>query len=192
VVLAHLLAPLTDKGLERIAATLVQPASTYGKEAMDELLDQARSILAFAPKHPQAIFGRQLAFNLFPVTPAPVHLGPLVQLTLEVEHPVAVQLLQAPVFHGVGVSLFLRFGVDPGLDAIRQALAAQPLLELPGEGEAPAGMMDSANRDGILVGSLTPELGEPGAYWIWAVMDNLTRGGALNAVAVAEEVLAVD
>jgi aspartate-semialdehyde dehydrogenase len=27
-----------------------------------------------------------------------------------------------------------------------------------------------------------------GGFWLWAVMDNLTRGGALNAVEIAEAV----
>ena len=28
---------------------------------------------------------------------------------------------------------------------------------------------------------------ESGGFWLWAVMDNLTRGGAVNAVEVAED-----
>ena len=29
---------------------------------------------------------------------------------------------------------------------------------------------------------------DTGGFWLWAVMDNLTRGGALNAIEIAEMV----
>ena len=48
------------------------------------------------------------------------------------------------------------------------------------------GPVDAAAREEVVVGSVRPDAGAPGGYWIWAVMDNLTRGGALNAVEVAE------
>ena len=36
----------------------------------------------------------------------------------------------------------------------------------------------------------TPVPGQPGRYWLHAVMDNLTRGGALNALEIAAAALA--
>ena len=52
-------------------------------------------------------------------------------------------------------------------------------------GDVPA-PIDAAAQEEVLVGSVRADPDYPGGYWIWAVLDNLVRGGALNAVEVAE------
>jgi aspartate-semialdehyde dehydrogenase len=187
--LARLLRPLLPLSAARAAATLLAPASLTGRAGLDELFDQTRSILAFSSERPQAVFGRQLAFNYYPLLPAPVHLTPLVTAILGRELPLAVQVIQSGVFHGIGASLCVHFEVDPGGEAIRAALGGDPALDLATAEEEPS-PVDAANREEILVGSVRAEAGEAGSYWIWSVMDNLTVGGANNAVDIAEAVLA--
>jgi len=53
--------------------------------------------------------------------------------------------------------------------------------------EDPLGPIDAAATDDVLLGHLRSE--SPGSYWLWSVMDNLTRGGASNAIAIAEALL---
>src|SRR5205814_142612 len=63
VFLAHLLHPLAGLGLRRAEATLLQPVSVFTPEALDQLFEQARSMLTFQ-KVPEAThWQRQLAFN---------------------------------------------------------------------------------------------------------------------------------
>jgi len=189
VLLTHLLAPLLALQPERAVATVTQPASLAGKEGLDELFEQTRAILTFSTERPEAIFGRQLAFNHYPPEPSLPPLAPVVQACLGDGLPLGVRVLQGGSFHGISASLWVRFADDPGPEALRQALAASPRLELTAEGEPEPSLVEAANREEILVGAIRAEAGDPGAFWLWAVMDNLTVGSAINAVDLAEAAL---
>jgi len=62
--LAHLLQPLLGHGLRRVVATLLQPVSVFGPDALDQLFGQARSLLTFQHVEDATHWERQLAFNL--------------------------------------------------------------------------------------------------------------------------------
>lgn len=189
--LAQLLHPLGDLGLRSAAATVVLPTSMREQDALDELFDQTRAILTFADKKPQTIFGRQMAFNLVPAPEDGLQataLAGLVGVILGDGPEISVQCLEAGIFHSLSISLHLRFAGDPGLEAVRAAFEDHPILELEDGDEAP-GPIDVTGRDEVLIGRIVRDPQLPGAYWIWAVLDNLTRGGALNAVAILEKVL---
>ena len=49
------------------------------------------------------------------------------------------------------------------------------------------GPIEAAASDKVIFGTVRKD--DTGGFWLWAVMDNLTRGGALNAVEIAEAVL---
>ena len=208
IALAHLLAPLADPGAElapeRAVATVLHPVSLFGSRGLDDLLAQTRDVLSMTGERRDSVFARQLAFNLYPVPdPVPAEEGEperpagapggsgvaeLVRAAAGLEMPLAVHAVQGAVFHGVACSLFVQFAQDPGAEAVHEALAAGAHVGFGGPGEVP-GAIDAAARDDVLVGSVSADAGTPASYWIWAVMDNLTRGGALNAVEVAEAVL---
>ena len=188
ILLAHLLHPLRGFGLEEAVATVVQPASMHGEPGIDELFQQTRNILAIQQQRSSPVFGGQLAFNLLPV-PAPA--DPLAAELREVlagEPPVSLQVLQGSVFHSLAASLYARAAGRAGVKAVRKALGQHPHLELakrPGR----LGPIDAAGGETVIVGDVHEETAPPGGLWLWAVMDNLTRGGALNAVALAEAVV---
>jgi aspartate-semialdehyde dehydrogenase len=50
------------------------------------------------------------------------------------------------------------------------------------------GPIDAAASDKVLFGTVRKDEAA-GGLWLWAVMDNLTRGGALNAIEIAEALL---
>lgn len=193
IVLAYLLAPLTrpEAGLDlaSASATVVQPASMLGSQGLDDLFAQSRDVLAMTGERRATVFERQLAFSLYPTPEGAAGISELARRVSRTEVPLAVESLQGAIFHGLSCSLFLRFGSDPGVEAVRAALATQPHLRLspvdaePGEMPAP---IDVAAEEEILVGAVRPDPGHPQGYWIWAVVDNLVRGGALNAVEIAE------
>ena len=188
VALAHRLHPLAGLGVESAVATLVQPASMHGSDALDEVLDQTRSILRFQPAAPREVFGGQIAFNLLPIPASP---APLVAQLREIlgddAGELAVQVLQGGVFHGMGVSVRVRLDEDPGAEGLRDTLAAHPAIAAAPDADV-LGPIDVAASDQLLLGPVTPAPGEPGAYWIWATMDNLTLGGAQNAFAILEAI----
>jgi aspartate-semialdehyde dehydrogenase len=142
------------------------------------------------------LFDRQLAFSLYPAPPpagggaaGTAGIAALVRRATGIRSSLAIQILLGAVFHGVSVSLYVRFDEDPGEKAVRRALAGQRHVKVSPAGTSPSDVpaaTDAAASEEVLVGAVRPAPEHPGAYWIWAVMDNLTRGGALNAVEVAE------
>jgi aspartate-semialdehyde dehydrogenase len=187
VALAHLLHPLRELSLRRATATLLQPVSVRGSKALDEVFGQTRAILTFAEKQPQDVFSTQMAFNILPTSETADALVDHVHAVLGEEFPVEVQVLQAGVFHSYGISLFVEFENDPGQKAVEEALEAHPLIDRAPDPEH-LGPIDAAGRDEVILGSVEADPRRPGVYRLWAVMDNITCGGALNAVQILEAV----
>lgn len=187
--LAPLVGPAAPFGAEGATATVVQPASMLGSRGLEDLLDQTRDLLSMTGERRETVFARQLAFSLYPVPEGSGGVAELARRATGVTAPLAVQVLQGAIFHGLSCSLFLRFASDPGAERLREALAAQKHVRLSpvdvAADEVPA-PIDAATQEEVLVGSVRPDPDHPGGYWIWAVVDNLVRGGALNAVEIAE------
>ena len=186
VALTRLLDPLLTHQPMQVVATLMQSASEVSSEAIDEVLDQSRSILAFQTDPPTAVFGTQIAYNLLPATAPATEIGRHVRQVLGTDLQVAVQAVQAGAFHGLGLSLYVRLLDDPGVGAVRGLLAEQDAIELVDEAET-LGLTRAAGRDELLVGDIR-EADDDGGYWLWAVLDNLTLGGAGNAIRVFDAI----
>lgn len=186
VLLSHLLRPLLELDLVQASATVIEPISSLGESALDELFDQVRSMLNFQTPKPAAHFDRQVAFNVFPTNGDS---GALLDQTRDVLSrqfssglELSLQMLRAGVFHSYAASLHVRFEEDPGEERLRSALRDSPALA--SSEERPPSPVEAANEADVLLGRIEPD-GE-GGYWLWGVMDNLVRGGAVNAVAIAE------
>lgn len=186
VLLSHLVAPLRSLGIEEAVATVVQPASLYDDPGFEELFGQVRQILTMSNRKPTAVFGTQLAFNLLPSHLAAEPVVAELDAVLAHDPPVSLQLLQGGIFHSLSASLYLRCSDRPGAKAVRRLLGQSPYVELARK-PAQLGPIDAAAHDKILVGAVQEDPQTPGGFWIWAVMDNLVRGGALNALEIAEE-----
>lgn len=190
VALAHLLHPLGAFGLRRASATLIQPVSVYGKEGLDEMFDQTRAILAFSQNPEHEVFPTQMAFNMLPsqdpYAPVAEHLATVLGDTATGgDIHVSVQVLQAAIFHSYGISLHLELENDPGPEAVAEAYDDHPYTDRAVDPEL-LGPIDAANRDEVLVGPIEADPRQKGSYRLWAVMDNLTCGGALNALKILE------
>ena len=186
VLLAHLLQPLRDFSPTEAVATLIQPASMKGQAGLEELFENSRQIVAMTSRTATPVFGTQLAFNVLPAFSAAETVGAQLHAVLSGPPPVALQILQGSVFHAVAASLFVRCPSNPTLAAFRTALGENPVLEAATKPRL-LGPVDAAASDKVIFGSLRKD--DTGAFWLWAVMDNLTRGGALNALEIAEAVL---
>lgn len=185
VMLAHLLHPLRELRPESVVATMIQPASMFGDPGIEELFEQTREIVAMVQRRPMPIFGTQLSFNLLPTTADALPLAETLQDVLGEQPPVALQVVQGGVFHSLAVSLYVRFAGNAGVQAVRKALAAHPYLELSDHPRL-LGPIDAAAREKVIYSTARKD--NLGGFWIWAVMDNLTRGGALNAVEIVEAI----
>ncbi len=183
--LVQLLHPLADLGLARASATVVQPASLFGADALDELMEQTRQILAFHTPAGGEHFERQIVFNLLPtVDDGTVGHQVRTLLSGSISSPLdlSAQVIQGGIFHGTSVSLHVSLAPAITLDELESALFAGSLLQR--VDDLPPGPVDAASTDRILVAPPRLEGHQPGTFWLWSVMDNLTRGAALNAIAL--------
>lgn len=186
VLLCNLLAPLSKLGLEEVVATLIEPISMHERSALDGVLEETRNLLAFQPRTESSTFPAQVAFNLFPSGTDTSVLADLLRATLEQpELRVALRAVQGSVFHGVTASVFVRFSEDVDAESIRSALGEHPEIDFSPDPEL-LGPIDSPSRDEVLVGEIQAAAD---GFWIWAVMDNLTIGGAGNSFRIAERML---
>jgi aspartate-semialdehyde dehydrogenase len=174
--------------IELCTATVVQPASEYEQEGVEELAQQTISVLNLQSV-PKTIFDRQVAFNLFP---ALEHREPFivsqVRSLIDPRTQLALQVTQGTIFHSHTFSLFVKTREEVETSMIIEALTRNPALEF-AEGDQQFGTIDAAGKDEVLIASVRRDEAIPGGFWVWAVCDNLRRSSALNAVLVAEQVL---
>jgi aspartate-semialdehyde dehydrogenase len=163
---------------------------------MDELHQQTVNLLSFQPL-PKEVFDAQVAFNMV------ARYGPKSQPVLNsveeriLRHyqqiaggeipPPALFLLQAPVFHGHAMAVFLEMETPVELQALSQALAGDHVA-IPAEEEDPPSNVSSAGQANIQL-ALKLDPVQPHGVWLWAAADNL-RISALTAVECAESMTA--
>lgn len=182
---ALLLARLLPLGVRAAHAVALMPVSTRGQRALDELFEQTRALLAFqAPK--RAAGRAQTAFNLQLAEDDAADVARQAVAALGVEIPFSLQIVEAGLFHGVGLALHAELAAAVDAKRVRELLAADARVDV---ARKPAGVspVALAGSERLVVGEVragaTPE-----RVAIWAAFDNLTRGGALAAVELAEEI----
>jgi aspartate-semialdehyde dehydrogenase len=98
----------------------------------------------------------------------------------------ALQVLQAPVFHGHGFSIYIETEKPVTLGDFSQALAGDHVV-VSGSPEAPSNV--SAAGQGDILVSISADTNQKNGVWLWATTDNL-RVAALTAVECAETLTA--
>ncbi|MHB1023787.1 MAG: Asd/ArgC dimerization domain-containing protein [Acidobacteriaceae bacterium] len=182
--------------LRSVAATVLEPASQYGRAAMDELHQQTVSLLSFQ-NLPREQYDAQTAFNLLPV------LGEEAKIRLAVTEErirrhyallsggrlpaLALQLAHAPAFHGYIASLMVELAEPVAESQMEAVLQGEHIDIVLGESDPPSNL-SAAGQDDILI-RMRPE--PPGSaettrYWLWIAADNL-KLSAMNAIACAQE-----
>jgi aspartate-semialdehyde dehydrogenase len=182
--------------IHRVVATLFEPASEHGQRGMDELHQQTVNLLSFQPL-PKDVFDAQIAFNMLS------RYGQRSQPALDsVEARVlrhyrkiagddapapSLLLLQAPIFHGHAMAVFLEMAESVVVEKLTQALRGDHIAIPSGEEEAPSNV-SSAGQGNIQL-SIKADPMHPNGVWLWAAVDNL-RISALTAVECAESMTA--
>ena len=187
VALAHLVAALDDFGPSRVSASALLPASIHNHSAgLDELFEQTRALLNFEQHLPTELLGRPLAFNVLPVDGG-LALDDELSEVLGYALGVSIQPLQGPVFHGTAISAAVQLTEPADAALVTERLSESRVIEVAEDG-ANLGPKEAAGQDAILLGEV--RVSPDGCCRIWAVLDNLTRGGALNALELAKTILA--
>ncbi|HEX2971891.1 MAG TPA: Asd/ArgC dimerization domain-containing protein [Tepidisphaeraceae bacterium] len=182
--------------LASIAATVMEPASEHGRAAMDEMHQQTVSLLSFQSL-PREQYDAQVSFNLLPTLGdgAKVRLGSTERrirsqyagFSYGALPPLALQMVQAPVFHGYVVSVLMELKKPATVQEVESALAGEHIDLVSGESEPPSNL-SAAGQEDIMVRVMGDfEEAERGTrFWLWLAADNL-KLAALNAIACAGE-----
>lgn len=181
--------------IERMVATVFEPASEHGQKAMDELHEQTVNLLSFQ-ELPKNVFDVQVAFNMV------ARYGQRSELALDAvsqrirrhyrqiargSAEPALQVLQAPVFHGHGFSIYFEMEKPVAIADLSQSLAGDHVV-ISGSPEDTPTNVSAAGQGDILI-TLTTDPNHKNGIWLWATTDNL-RVAALSAVECAETLTA--
>jgi aspartate-semialdehyde dehydrogenase len=191
------LKPLHDAArIKRVVVSTYQSVSGAGKEAMDELWTQTKSVFVLGPTDP-AKFTKQIAFNVIPhidvfmddgFTKEEWKMAAETKKILDPSIMLTATCVRVPVFVGHAESVNIEFESPIDDDEARDILR-----------DAPGVVVIDKREDG---GYITPKesQGEFAVYVsrirvdptvehglaLWCVSDNLRKGAALNAVQIAE------
>lgn len=182
--------------LAAVAATVMEPASEHGRAAMDELHQQTVSLLSFQGL-PREQYDAQAAFNLLP------GLGEAAAVKFaEVGHRIreqyaamvgdalpslALQMVQAPVFHGYVVSMLIELAQPATQEQVEMALQGEHIEVVSGESDSPSNLSATGQEDVMVrVTTGSGRMGLDTRFWLWMAVDNL-KLVAMNAIACAAE-----
>jgi aspartate-semialdehyde dehydrogenase len=102
------------------------------------------------------------------------------------ELPLQATCVRVPVLVGHAQAVWVETEEELSPEAAREILAGAPHVEL-AERPTPG---DAAGRDTVLVGRVRRDETVERGLALWAVNDNLRKGAALNAIQIAETLLA--
>ena len=207
-VTAHPAATALALALKRLAryrmmrqaiAHVFEPASERGRKGISELHQQTTGLLAFKPLEKE-LFDAQLSFNLL------AQLGEdapqsLLSVEQRIERHLAtllghatngeavpmpsLRLIQAPVFHGYSISLWVEFETDITVQGLGEALASAQIEVRAADEEAP-NSVGAAGQSGWVAGDIRADSNNARAAWVWLTGDNLRATADAAAAILAD------
>lgn len=198
VTLALLLLRASKAGtIRRVVATIFEPASEHGQRGMDELHQQTVNLLSFQPL-PKDVFDAQVAFNMLARYGQKSHpsLDSVEATVLRHYRKIAgdnapdpsILLLQAPIFHGHAMALFLELDQAVDVAELSRILGGDHVV-IPAAGEDAPSNVSSAGQANIQL-AVKSDPAQPNGVWLWVAADNL-RISAVTAVECAESMTAM-
>ncbi|HEX7485311.1 MAG TPA: aspartate-semialdehyde dehydrogenase [Vicinamibacterales bacterium] len=197
------LKPLHDRArIVRVVVSTYQAASGAGKNGLDELMRQAREILDHGTCSPPRVFQHQLAFNVIPQIDVFQELGytkeewkmarETVKILGDARIRVTATTVRVPVPIGHSESVNIETERKLTADEARAILAAAPgirVVDDPAGGAYPM-PAPTAHTDAVFVGRIREDNSLDHGLNLWIVSDNVRKGAALNAVQIAEQLVA--
>ena len=194
-------------GMRTLSATSYQSVSGSGKTGMDQLQSEVEHFMTNLDglvsgdwEDPGGdLYTRPIAYNVLPLAGSITDIGytdeewKLVNETRKIleRDSIAVEptCVRVPVMVGHGIAASMWFDRPVDLDEAVAVLGDAPGVQLWDDTNVPT-PLDSAGIDDVLVGRLRETIGHLGGISLFALGDNLRKGAALNAVELAELLLA--
>jgi len=195
------LKPLHDVAkIKRVVVSTYQSVSGAGKEAMDELFRQTRAVFVADPIE-KGKFTKQIAFNVIPHIDVFLDSGYTkeewkmmveTQKILDPDIQVVATCVRVPVFVGHSESVTVEFETALSAERARTILREAPgvLVVDKREDEGYITPIEAAGEDATYVSRIRKDPTVEYGISMWVVSDNLRKGAALNAIQIAEELIA--
>lgn len=187
--------------ITRVVVTTFQSVSGTGKEAMEELLTECKALLSFKEAEPK-VYPYQIAFNCLPHIDDFVPSGytkeemKMVNETRKIMGDQSIRVtattVRVPVYVGHSEAVNVETEKKLTANEARAILAEAPGVRLyddPAHKIYPM-PVDVAGKDDVYVGRIREDESIPNGLNLWVVADNLRKGAALNAVQIAELLIA--
>lgn len=196
--LAVVLSPLRDAaGLKRVVVTSYEPVSEAGRAGIDALSQQTIDLLA--GRSPEVhLFRDRIAFSLLPQVGEFLERGytraehQLMEQTARLlDHAglaITATSLRVPLFYGISQSVNVETVEPLTAEAAREVLRSAPgvlLQDDPAQEEYPT-PISAIGTDATCVGRIRDDPSIECGLNLWIVGDNVRKGSAINAVAIAE------
>jgi aspartate-semialdehyde dehydrogenase len=191
------LKPLHDKArIKRVVVATYQSVSGAGKEAMDELFAQTKSV--FTMDEPEVKkFPKRIAFNLIPHIDVFMEDGftkeewKMVAETKKILDPkikLTATCVRVPVFVSHSEAVNIEFEEPITADEAREILRNAPGCIVIDKREAGgyATPYEAAGEDATYISRIREDGTVENGLAMWVVSDNLRKGAALNAIQIAE------
>ncbi len=196
------LKPLNDiSPIKRVHVATYQAASGAGAAAMDELMEQhAQLVRGEEPTIEK--FASQLAYNVIPQVDVFTDNGytkeemKMYNETKKIMHApsldVSATCVRVPVMRAHSESIWIETEQPISIEQAREALSNAEgvvVLDDPAQKKYPM-PLDIANQDPVYVGRLRKDLTCANGLSFWVVGDQIKKGAALNAVQIAQYMIA--
>jgi aspartate-semialdehyde dehydrogenase len=195
------LKPLHDAfRIKRVVVATYQSVSGAGKEAMDELFNHTRSSFVHEQSSPEQ-FTKEIAFNCIPHIDRFMDDGStkeewkMVVETKKILDPaiaVHATCVRVPVFIGHGEAVNVEFESPVAAGEARAVLREAPGVEVVDVREDGGYVtpLECQGEDAVFVSRIRKDPTVEHGLSFWCVSDNLRKGAALNAVQIAETLVA--
>lgn len=187
--------------IRRIVVATYQSASGAGARAMEEVKQQAQAVLD-GKTPPTESFPYPLAFNLFPHNTPLNEQGyceeemKMVNETRKIfgapDLRVSATCIRVPVLRAHSEAINIEFEQPFAVAEARAAIQQAGGVKLVEDWEANYFPMpiDASGQDDVLVGRIRQDISHPAGLELWLSGDQIRKGAALNAVQIAELVVA--
>ncbi len=192
------LKPLHDRAkIKRVVVSTYQSVSGAGKEGMDELWDQTKSVYNPTTEVPPNKFQKQIAFNVIPQIDVFMEDGStkeewkMVVETKKIIDPaikVTATCVRVPVFVGHSEAVNVEFDTFLDEDEARDILREAPGVMVIDKREAGGYVspIECVGDYATFISRIRQDSTLDNGLNFWCVSDNLRKGAALNAVQIAE------
>jgi len=197
VTLSHIFHAVIQKfGLSKAISCILQPVSAFEESGIKELADQSYCLLS-SESLSKKVFNEQIAFNILSQTEKPDRDGfssVEKQISSEIRRGLpghdftfSLSIIQVPVFFGYSIMTYLELEKKAGIQDLKNIFKEHSQLDLSLPHKSSP--VSVAGKEKICVGQIKQEESLPSSFWVWTVVDNLTRGSTLNALEIAEKII---